>query len=455
MEDETMKGGVTVKIQNTMPIAMGSCKAVQHAGRSTPASSSPAAVQCQESFQKSSNDSSAILCNITGNADRILNLSDVGKETWAFPTETHAMLDIKLTADDKLLCQDQRKIYSLDRKTGEKVWEMTKDRGGSSDFATLNDGTVFLDDAVYGKVVSVDGTNGTEKWRHDTGSLEHKRLIPSPDDKSLIVSGLMAKQGDSQRVIRSLDAKTGNLQWEDQFPSSLVSNVAISGDGTTCVAEVSDGLVAVDAKTGAVKWENHNLEKLKGGHYSAVGPHGDVFFTGKDQKLRAIDGATGKQKWMLPITDDMDGMPILGPDDNLYLYGDYKIVAIDSEKGKQLWQYDSKGGNLHDMGFNPDGTIYAYDMQSKQLLAIDGKDGSCRNSYSVTKTWFQSRISEDGTIYYAGDDFRIHAIKVVLQEEDIRQIADQINNTVEAPERDKVEINGDWLIIGGVKLPVK
>ncbi|MHC9543750.1 MAG: PQQ-binding-like beta-propeller repeat protein [Vulcanimicrobiota bacterium] len=444
-----------MQIRDTMPITLGGITGVKHKGGASPASSSPAAVQCQESFQKSSNESSAILCSITGNADRILNLSDVGKETWAFPVESDAMLEVQLTADDKLLCQDQNKIYSLDRNTGEKVWEVTKDRGGGSDFVSLNDGTVFLDDAVYGKVISVDGTKGTEKWRHDTEGLKDKQLVPSPDDNSLIVSGLMMKTGDSQRVIKSLDAKTGNVQWEAQFPSNLVSSVSISGDGTTCVAEVSDGLVAVDAKTGAVKWENHNLEKMKGSYVPTVGPHGDVFFTGKDQRLHAIDGATGKQKWMLPITDDMDGVPIPGPDNKLYLYGHSKLVAVDGEKGKQLWQHDFKDRNLHDMGVAPDGTIYAYGIQSKQLIAIDGKDGSVKNSYSVAKTWFQSKMSDDGTVYYAGDDFKIHAIKVVLQEEDIQQIAEQMNNLAEAQERDKVELQDDWLIIGGVKLPVK
>jgi outer membrane protein assembly factor BamB len=443
-----------MQIRDTMPISMGGHKGVRHTGGAQP-DSAPAAVQCQDGFQRSSGGSSAILCNITGKTGAIMDFSEVGKETWAFPTETHPMLNVELTADNKLLCQDQQKIYSLNRTTGEKVWEVTKDRGGISDFAFLKDGTVFSDQAVNGQVVSLNGVNGREKWRHDTGGLGHTQLIASPDDLSLFVSGLMTKGGDSQKVIKSLDPGTGKVQWERQFPSNLVSNISISGDGKTCVAEVSDGIVALDAKTGAVKWENHDLDKVKGSYMAAVGAHGDVFFTGKDLRLRAIDGATGKQMWMLPITDDMSGVPMLGPNNEVFLYGSGNLTAVDGSSGKTMWKHQSKEQNLHSMGMGPDGTIYAYGMQSKQLFAIDGRDGSVKNSYSVAKTWFQSKMSDDGSVYYAGDDMKIHAIKVVLQEKDIREIAAKIQSASEPREKDKVELAGDWLIIGGVKLPVK
>jgi outer membrane protein assembly factor BamB len=406
-----------------------------------------------ESFRRSEEPGVQLMRNLGTIAKKAISLEDVGKEAWAFPTESTTMLRVVTTPSEKVICQDQGKIYSLDRITGKKEWELTKDRGGISDFAAGPDGTVYLDEHVHGSLHAVDGSTGKEKWSHDLGGLEYVDVVEPASDGALFIGGLEEKGGESYKRIVSLDARSGAVKWEARTKSNTVSQMKVSADRKTCVADVTDAIAAFDTSSGKLRWK-YPLKGIKTSYASSVGPTGTVYFSADDNKLRAIDGMTGKKKWEFPISDDMHGLPLIAPDGSLCLFGKGRVIAIDGDNGKKKWEFDAPKQILWEMGFTPEGSLQVYDRTGEKLLVIDREKGTLKESFSVAAPPFKATTSPDGYIYYAGDDNKVHCIKARYTEDDLKKIADNAGGAEEDARKDTIEREGEWVIIGGIKIPV-
>lgn len=182
-------------------------------------------------------------------------------------------------------------------------------------------------------------------------------------------------EGISSFLIRTYDAKTGDLLWQDQFPMAVIQEDEASAkdpDGGRVFAGgigVSNGSIAhfpiraYDLKTGAFLWEGQlNLVKRSDkGAASLIATKGNRTFAAKHTKgqslsfaqthftLRAYDNQTGKLLWQDQF-NPMENADEAGDDATLSrafpvgwakrLGGqlDFLVKTFDPITGQLLWQ---------------------------------------------------------------------------------------------------------------------
>lgn len=233
-------------------------------------------------------------------------------------------------------------------------------------------------------------------WVHHTGTTESHQTTP------LVVDGIMFLT-EGPNIVKSLDTRTGSVLWryEKKIPNDLRlccgrpnRGVAILGD-TVFYGSIDAHIIALDAKTGRVKWDVE-MADYKLGYSSTVAPlavkdkvilgvAGGEF--GIRGFIEAYDGKTGQRSWRfytVPGQGDPDfgtwegdswktgsasiwttgsfdpetnttiwGTGNPGPDwngdvrkgDNLYACS---FVGLDVDTGKKRWHFQFTPHDTHD-----------------------------------------------------------------------------------------------------------
>ena len=233
-------------------------------------------------------------------------------------------------------------------------------------------------------------------WVHQLSVLDRAETTP------LVVDGVMFITESPSTVI-AVDAETGRPYWryEHQLPEEIIiccgrnnRGVAVQGD-TVIMSTLDAHLVALDAKTGSVRWETEVQEGTAG--YSKTGAPlvvGDKVFTGVaggEYGIRGLIDAyninTGELEWRFNTTpgpDHPDNRTWSGdswrtggaatwmtgsydPDLNLIYWGtgnpgpDYdgsvregdnlysdSVVALDADTGELKWYFQFTPHDIHD-----------------------------------------------------------------------------------------------------------
>jgi outer membrane protein assembly factor BamB len=173
--------------------------------------------------------------------------------------------------------------------------------------------------------------------------------------------GMAFVVNENNRLI-ALDAGTGKKQWEASLNLVNTRGNAVGAEGGRVFAltgreDVS--VVAFDAKTGNKLWEA-STGKHKGTRYPAASG-GRVFFDAPaadgSMEMRAVDAATGKSLWALPLEGSVDTDVI--PANGLLYFGvgkwaganktAWRLVALDPATGDLRWEAQlepSLGGRI-------------------------------------------------------------------------------------------------------------
>jgi len=251
----------------------------------------------------------------------------------------------------------------------------------------------------YSALDQLDRRNVAEleiAWVHQLSVLDRAETTP------LVVDGVMFITESPSTVI-AVDAETGRPYWryEHQLPDEIIiccgrnnRGVAVQGD-TVIMSTLDAHLIALDAKTGSVRWETEVQEGTAG--YSKTGAPlvvGDKVFTGiagGEYGIRGLIDAyninTGEREWRFNTTpgpDHPDNRTWSGdswrtggaatwmtgsydPDLNLIYWGtgnpgpDYdgsvregdnlysdSVVALDADTGELKWYFQFTPHDIHD-----------------------------------------------------------------------------------------------------------
>ncbi|HIC58151.1 MAG TPA: PQQ-dependent dehydrogenase, methanol/ethanol family, partial [Acidobacteria bacterium] len=251
----------------------------------------------------------------------------------------------------------------------------------------------------YSALNQLDRRNVAEleiAWVHQLSVLDRAETTP------LVVDGVMFITESPSTVI-AVDAETGRPYWryEHQLPDEIIiccgrnnRGVAVQGD-TVIMSTLDAHLIALDAKTGSVRWETEVQEGTAG--YSKTGAPlvvGDKVFTGiagGEYGIRGLIDAyninTGEREWRFNTTpgpDHPDNRTWSGdswrtggaatwmtgsydPDLNLIYWGtgnpgpDYdgsvregdnlysdSVVALDADTGELKWYFQFTPHDIHD-----------------------------------------------------------------------------------------------------------
>jgi outer membrane protein assembly factor BamB len=178
------------------------------------------------------------------------------------------------------------KLQALDPVTGGTLW--TASLGGQA-FASpaVAAGRVFVNAADT--LAAYDALTGARIWSAD-----------NPDSapySSPVVAGGIVYVGEL-RYLRAFNAATGALVWQTTFPVvyAQASTTPAVADGTVYISVLFDGLYALDAATGAVRWSVAGADHGSFGSVAVL--KGRVFTSDA-----AYDAATGALIWSVPKGD--------------------------------------------------------------------------------------------------------------------------------------------------------
>jgi outer membrane protein assembly factor BamB len=202
-------------------------------------------------------------------------------------------------------------IVKLDEASGKLIWyyQLTPhdlydwDLENSPLLATVNGKQAVIDGGKAGILVALDAQTGKPLWKRPVGihnGHDNDNLAALRGDYSKLHIPETIEPGDLGGIESQL-ATNGNTVF------AAVNNLAgvQTGQGNKFVkfavplTEATGELVAVDAATGAIKWDT----KLNSSPYGAATIANDLVFTTTfDGRLHAFDAGTGKEIWSTKLS---------------------------------------------------------------------------------------------------------------------------------------------------------
>lgn len=276
-----------------------------------------------------------------------------------------------------------------------------------------------------------------------------------------------------------MDQSIGNLEKAARIPGKKTRKVetkfGFKADDYTLEAPpvvTSDGTLFAQGRTKiyAVKVKD---DKLKLGYEKNIGSftkttvtgEGDIFVADHDGNVVGLDGKTGDKTWEFKVVNrpDFPGEkinfpPTQSPDGSILAVGLHrKLFSLDPKTGKKNWEREIPD-LYHQPTFGTDGTVYItptdYAM-SEQSGKVLWKHNFNRNTSGLKKVF--TTPQKDGTVFVSigsevfGIKHTVDAgeiIKKELEEAVIGKLSGE-------KDRPKIERNNKFVVIGGVKLPVR
>jgi len=199
--------------------------------------------------------------------------------------------------------------------------------------------------------------DGTLLWRFETlAFVQCEPLYDSVDDAVYF--------GSNDGALYKVDAATGQLQWRFRSNAEVARRPVLS-NGVLYVVNANDTVLAIDAKTGELKWSQHRAPALGMEVAGYAGPlvwRNKVYAAFSDGTVTAFDATTGAERWQpvdlaaeaeqflghLPKYLDTDTTPV--PDEieagPVVYVGSYEggAFALEAETGTQIWSNPAVGG---------------------------------------------------------------------------------------------------------------
>ncbi|MDE0138758.1 MAG: PQQ-binding-like beta-propeller repeat protein [bacterium] len=227
-----------------------------------------------------------------------------GTPVWASEVRTSELplLFPLAVAGDRVLVSDDTTMHALDIETGAAVWSAGVSPGAQVAFSS---GTV----AVMG---TVDPAEIDDTWRSEP------------------ISCLSGSATAYCAVAR--DAASGTMLWAFEYVEDVVGHAAVPGTVDGAFLVTGGGLLhAGDARSGRALW-SAPVSLLLGTPFAAGE---SIFVVDLFEGLLALDAVTGAQKWALAVEGSG---PMALEDGVLYLGSSQQEVhAIDAELGELLW----------------------------------------------------------------------------------------------------------------------
>jgi len=246
--------------------------------------------------------------------------------------------------------------------------------------------------------VMVDKSSGAVRWRvpHEKYPI-HFATAPS--------SVVMIGAGDSSaaRLFAALSRRDGHVAWTMQAQATA-RQAAFEADGVFVVATPGSSgfaLRAFELETGRPRWQTEvparGMEQLPGKF--AIQHHQGLALLLADN-LTAVDPASGKLLWSVPLTLPLEQVQILASGRNLFLHDADRLQSIDPANGRTRWQIVRSGDEWV-------GPLYG-----ANALLLMSKSGANRHLSRIDlasgKTVWQAALGNDLRSHFLLQDQRIY-----------------------------------------------
>lgn len=260
-------------------------------------------------------------------------------------------------------------LAGFDVATGGVRWKLTV--GGDRLRApVVVDGTAYVAVGETGSVVALDPSTGEPTWRRSIGEWIPAQVAVA--DGTVFAVGNRGRSGS----LVALDAATGDHRWVREVGRPLATPPAVA-DGVVYVAD--GGALHALSVGGSHRFqfdfetptdtEVHNWS-YGGGSAPAIGD-GTIFVGAPDDRVYAVDAATGEREWAFWTWNDASGEPVVAGDTVYVASDDSFVYGLDAAEGTRRWEFDTTGPVQGAGGAVVDGLLYVSTWQDG-LYALEG-----------------------------------------------------------------------------------
>jgi outer membrane protein assembly factor BamB len=205
---------------------------------------------------------------------------------------------------------------------------------------------VSRDNGMY----ALQAQDGSVIWRYETlGPVQSEPLYDKREDTLYF--------GSNDGALYKVAASTGSLLWRFSTGAEVARRVVLK-DGIVYAVNANDTVVAINAKTGAMVWNQHRSPALGMEVAGYAGPlvwRGMVFAAFSDGSVTAFDARSGDERWApvdlsaaaeqtlgeVPTYLDVDTTPVADViDDQPVIYvASYEggVFALNADSGARAW----------------------------------------------------------------------------------------------------------------------
>jgi outer membrane protein assembly factor BamB len=235
-----------------------------------------------------------------------------------------------------------RSVMARSREVGEPY-----ERGGAEvDSARRRIFAGSRDNGMY----ALQAQDGAVLWRYETlGPVQSEPYYDSRDDSLYF--------GSNDGALYKVNAGSGALHWRFSTGAEISRRVVLK-DGVVYAVNANDTVVAINAKSGAMVWNQHRAPALGMEVAGYAGPlvwRGLVYAAFSDGTVTAFDARSGEERWApvdlsaaaeqtlgeLPTYLDVDTTPVPDVlDDQPVVYvASYEggVYALNADNGARSW----------------------------------------------------------------------------------------------------------------------
>jgi outer membrane protein assembly factor BamB len=233
------------------------------------------------------------------------------------------------TTDENTM-DDKTTIHAFDANTGSIEWESHVEDGSLSTPHVVDSVYLSSSDTIY----ALDLKSGTEEWKYSY-TRQGNRISNRPSSPTLFKGVVYV--GTENDVVLALDAESGDLRWQNEnVEGKTATSPAIVGQ-TMYIGSFRGNFYALDANTGEIKWSFDAGSKRVTQFTISDGRA----YVANALQLHALDAISGKKLWEFKMsprrTEDYFSSEPTVWKDYVYLASTNGLRAIDTRSGELQW----------------------------------------------------------------------------------------------------------------------
>jgi outer membrane protein assembly factor BamB len=288
---------------------------------------------------------------------------------------------------------------NLKDQLGSHLWEFSTGKGDGFNSAPLvtDSKKILIRDS--NNLYALD-MNGALKWEFRTNNWDSSPPLQGPDGTIYTC----ASKDNAPMVIAALDPETGKARWES--PVDDVTSIQVGHDGTLYMGSNRKNLVALDGRTGEIRWKAKNADYV---HVSGAASDSTIIYNDYDKKTFALNARSGAKLWEHTADSQYKVTQHIGPRGEVLLTTSKGIVSLDPKTGEEKWKKEFRG-SMGEPLFGPEGiiclpvnderkgTLHALSLDTGDELWNHGQKEEIRKPPTCSPTGIIYCVDESGTV---------------------------------------------------------
>ncbi|WP_136601161.1 outer membrane protein assembly factor BamB family protein [Salinigranum halophilum] len=321
----------------------------------------------------------------TGNSSPTVGVASGRSREWRVETGSSDAVDYQRAVNSSPAIVDgtvyvgsnDQRVYAVDALTGEVQWQYRLD-GPVRSSPTVVDGVLYIG-SESGTVYALDCSDTVEPVTMDADEVDSERTeqatravwsarVGSPVQTAPAVSEGTVYIGGKRNTLYSLDAKTGQIQWETtvdrENPDAAITAPTVTAE--QIIVGSSSGRLHAFGRDGRRQWDT----AIGGGIRSEPAAFDATLYLGTDDgRVYALDADSGDQMWEAETGDRVVASPAVSKETVYATSTDGRLYAFERNSGLTQWSLETNdailsspavGGNTVYTG-SRDGRLYAID----------------------------------------------------------------------------------------------